>query len=173
MRTRDNNSGQHWTGRGKGGVQVRTVSTSWTGRRRVERPGSEHCGVLSAYGRDTQDDNGEHLSPFASNHDLALVITIIPTPKTGISHTFNWVGNKKRIDNIFKRWRDRKVLRNAFVVHPQLTFLPISDHNIVVVHTKLLDRLIRNHPEADNEPTTPGRSGNNNRCQALSSTPEG
>ena len=107
--------------------------------------GSKHCGVLGAYGRDTRNDNGERLLTFASNHDLALVNTFFSTRKYGISHTFNGMGNKKRIDFILTRQRDRKLVRNV-VTHPQPAFLPISDHNAVVAHVKLLGRFARNRP---------------------------
>ena len=116
-----------------------------TGRRGSGKTGNEHCGVLGAYGRDTQNDNGELLLAFASNHDLALVNTFFSTPKNGISHTFNGTGNRKRIDYILTRQRDRKLVRNV-VVHPQPSFLPISDHNTVVAHVKQLGRFARNCP---------------------------
>ena len=78
-----------------------------TGRRRSGRPASEHYEVLSAYSRDTRNEIGEHLLAFASNHDIALVNTCFSTPQTGISHTFNGIGNRKRIDHILTRQRDR------------------------------------------------------------------
>ena len=43
---------------------------------------------------------------------------------------------KKRIDYILSRQRDRKLVRNV-TVHPQPSFIPISDHNIVSVPVKL------------------------------------
>ena len=64
------------------------------------------------------------------------------TPKGGVSHTFNGRG-KNRIDYILTRQRDRKFVRNV-TVHPQSSFLPISDHNIVSAPVKLLGHFGRN-----------------------------
>ena len=68
--------------------------------------------------------------------------TFFSTPKGGILHTFNGRG-KKRIDYILTRQRDRKFVRNV-TVHPQPSFLPISDHNIVSASVKLLGHFARN-----------------------------
>ena len=75
---------------------------------------------------------------------LALLNTFFSTAKNAISHTFNGRG-KKRIDYILTRQRDRKFVRDV-TVHPQPSFLPISDHNIVTAHVKLLGRFARNRP---------------------------
>ena len=107
-----------------------------TGRMEKEQMGSKDSKILGAYGRDTLNDKGELLLSFANNHDLALVNTFFNTPKGGVSHTFNGRG-KKRIDYILTRQRDRKFVRNV-TVHPQPSFLPISDHNIVSAPVKLL-----------------------------------
>ena len=104
--------------------------------------GSKDSKILGAYGRDTLNVNGELLLSFANNHDLALVNTFFSTPKGGVSHTFNGRG-KKRIDYILTRQRDRKFVRNV-TVHPQPSFLPISDHNIVSAPVKLLGHFARN-----------------------------
>ena len=124
-----------------------------TGRRRGGKLGSEECKVLGAYGRDNLNDNGERLLLFSANHELALLNTFFSTSKNAISHTFNGRG-KKRIDYILTRQRDRK-LRRGVTVHPQPSFLPISDHNIVTAHVKLLGRFARNRPvrEAKGPPT--------------------
>ena len=100
-----------------------------TGRRGKGQVGSKDSKILGAYGRNTLNDNGELLLSFANNHDLALLNTFFSTPKGGVSHTFNGRG-KKRIDYILTRQRDRRFVRNV-AVHPQPSFLPISDHNIV------------------------------------------
>ena len=50
---------------------------------------------------------------------------------------------EKRIDYILTRQRDRKLERNV-TVHPQLSFLPISDHNIVSAPVKLLGHFAQN-----------------------------
>ena len=76
---------------------------------------------------------------------ISMVNTFFSTPKNGISHTFNGAGTRKRIDYILTRQYDRKLVRNV-VVHPQPSFLPISDHNAVVAHVKLLGRFARNRP---------------------------
>ena len=68
--------------------------------------------------------------------------TLFSTPKCGESHTFNGRGNK-RIDYILTRQRDRKLVRNV-TVHPQSSFLPISDHNIVSALDKLFGYFARN-----------------------------
>ena len=107
-----------------------------TGRREKGQVGSKDSKILGAYGRDTLNDNGELLLSFANNHDLALVNTFFSTPKGGVSHTFNGRG-KKRIDYILTTQRDRKFVRNV-TVHPQPSFLPISDHNIVSAPVTLL-----------------------------------
>ena len=113
-----------------------------TGRREKGQVGSKDSKIVGAYGRDTLNDNGELLLSFANNRDLALVNMFFSTPKGGVSHCFNGRG-KKRIDYIITRQRDRKLVRNV-TVHPQSSFLPISDHNIVSAPVKLLDHFARN-----------------------------
>ena len=113
-----------------------------TGRRDKGQVGSKDSKILGAYGRDTLNDNRELLLSFANNHDLALVNAFFRTPKGGVSHTFNG-REKKRIDYILRRQRDRKFVRNV-TVHPQSSFLPISDHNIVSAPVKLLGHFARN-----------------------------
>ena len=113
-----------------------------TGRREKGEVGSKDGKIRGAYGRDTLNDNGELLLSFANNHDLALVNTFFSTPKGGVSHTFNGRG-KKRIDYILTRQRGRKFVRNV-TVHPQPSFLPISDQNIVSTPVKLLGHFARN-----------------------------
>ena len=113
-----------------------------TGRREKGQVGSKDSKILGTYGRDTLNDNGELLLSFANNHDLALVNTFFSTPKGGVSHTLNGRG-KKRIDYILTRQRDRKFVRNI-TVHPQPSFLSISDHNIVSAPVKLLGHFARN-----------------------------
>ena len=112
-----------------------------TGRRGKGQVGSKDSKILGAYGRDTLNDNEELLLSFANKHDLALVNTFFSTPKGGVSHTFNGRG-KKRIDYILTRQRDRKFVRNV-TVHPQPSFLPISNHNIVSAPVKLLGHFAR------------------------------
>ena len=68
--------------------------------------------------------------------------TFFSTPKDGVSHTFNRRG-QKRIDYILRRQLDRKLVRNV-TVHPQPSFLYISDHNIVSAPVKLLGHFARN-----------------------------
>ena len=103
-----------------------------TGRREKGQAGSKDSKILGAYGRDTLNVNGERLLFFANNHDLALVNTFFSTPNGGVSHTFNGRGGK-RIDYILTRQRDRKLVRNV-TVHPQPSFPPILDHNVVSAH---------------------------------------
>ena len=107
-----------------------------TGRREKRWVGSKDEQTIGAYGRDTLNLNGELLLSFANNHDLAIVNTFFSTPKDGVSHTFN-VRGKKNIDYIVTRQPDRKLVRNI-TVHPQPSFLPISDHNIVSTPVKLI-----------------------------------
>ena len=113
-----------------------------TGRREKGGVGSKDTKIIGAYGRDTLNDNGELLLSFTNNYDLAIVNTFFSTPKGGVLHTFNGRG-KKRIDYILTRQRDHKPVRN-FTVHPQPSFLPISDHNIVSAPGKLLGHFPRN-----------------------------
>ena len=113
-----------------------------TGRRKKRQVGSKDSKILGAYVRDTLNDNEELLLSFANNHDLAFVNTFLSTPKGGVSHTFNGRG-KKRIDYILTRQRYSKFVRNV-TVHPQPSFLPISDHNIVSALVKLLGHFARN-----------------------------
>ena len=113
-----------------------------TWRREKGGVGSKDSKILGAYGRDTLNDNGELLLSFANNHDLALVNTFFSTPKGGVSHTFNGRG-KKRIDYIQTRQRHRQLVRSVRV-HPQPSFLPISNHNIVFAPVKLLGHFARN-----------------------------
>ena len=49
------------------------------------------------------------------------------------------------IDYIRTRQRDRKLVRDV-TVHPRPAFLPMSDHNIVTAHVRLLGRFARNRP---------------------------
>ena len=114
-----------------------------TGRRKKGRVGSKDSKIIAAYGRDTLNDNEELLLSFANNHDLALVNTFFSTSKGGASHTFNGRG-KRRIDHILMKQRDRKLVRNV-MVHPQTSFFPILDHNIVSAPVKLLGHFARNH----------------------------
>ena len=112
-----------------------------TGRREKGQVGSKDSKILGTYGRNNLNDNGELLLPFAKNLDLAVVNTFCGTPKGGVSHTFNGRG-KKRIDYILTRQRDRKLIRNV-TVHPQPSFLLISDHNTVSAPVKLLEHFAR------------------------------
>ena len=98
--------------------------------------------IFRDYGRDTLNDNEELLPSFANHHNLATVNTFFSTPKSGTSHTFNGRG-ETRIDYILTRQRDRKLVRNV-TVHPQPSFLPISDHNVVSAPVKLLSHFDRN-----------------------------
>ena len=68
-----------------------------TGRREKGQAGSKDSKTLGAYGRDTLNDNGELLLPFANSHDLVLVNTFFSTSEGGVSQTFNGRG-KKRIN---------------------------------------------------------------------------
>ena len=111
-----------------------------TGRRGGRKLGSEKCKVLGAYGRDTPNDSDERLLSFSANCGLALLNTFFSTAKDVISHTFN---GRKRTDYILTRQRDRNIARDV-TVHPQSSFLPISDHNIVTAHVKLLGHFARN-----------------------------
>ena len=116
-----------------------------TGRRRGGGLGSDGCKVLSSYGRDTLNDNGKRLVSFFANHRLiALLTTFFSAVKNTALHTFNGRG-KNRIGYIITRQRDRKLVRDV-TVHPQPSFLPISDHNIVTAYVKLLGRFARNRP---------------------------
>ena len=117
-----------------------------TGRRGGGKLGSEEWKVLGAYGQENLNDNGERLLSFSENHELALLNTgtFFSTAKNAILHTFNGRG-KTCIDYILTRQRDRKLARDI-PVHPQPSFLPISDHNIVTAHVKLLGRFARNRP---------------------------
>ena len=81
---------------------------------------------------------------FSVNHGLALLKTFFSTADNAISHTFKGRG-KKRIDYILTRQQDRKIMRDV-TVHPQPSSLPISDHNTVTAHLKLLGRFARSRP---------------------------
>ena len=85
---------------------------------------------------------GEPLLSFANNHDLAHANTFFSTRKGGESHTFKGRG-KKRNDYILTRQHDRKLVRNV-TVHPQPSFLPILDHNIVPAPVNLIGHFDRN-----------------------------
>ena len=91
--------------------------------------GSKDTKLLGAYGRDALNDNKGILLSFFNNHETALVNTFFSIPKGGVLQTVNGRG-KKRIDYILTRKRDRKLVRNV-TAHPQPSFLPISNHNIV------------------------------------------
>ena len=112
---------------------VSIVTNARTGRRGGGRLGSEECKIIGAHDRDTLIKiNGERLLSFSANHGLALLNTIFSTAKNATSHTFNR-RNKKRIDYNLTRQRDRKLVRDV-TVHPQSSFLPISDYNIITGH---------------------------------------
>ena len=113
-----------------------------TGQRGGGKLEIEECTVLGAYGRDTLNDNGERLLPFSAHHGLALLNTFFSTAKDAILHTFN---GQKRTDYILTRQWDRELVWDV-TVFPQPSFLPISDHNIVTAHVKLLGRFARNRP---------------------------
>ena len=147
----DNNKHAFWTSLDKAVEKVprhEQLFVLMDANARTERTekgqvGGKHSKILGAYGRDTLKDNGELLLSFANKHDLALVNTFFSTPKGGVSHAFNGQG-KKRIDYILTRQRDRKLVRSV-TVHPQPSFLPISDHDIVSAPVKLLGHFARNH----------------------------
>ena len=113
-----------------------------TGRRQNGQVGGKDSKILGAYGRDILNDNGELLLSFANNHDLALMNTLLSTPKGGVSHIFNG-RDMRRIDYILTRQCDCKLIRNV-TVHPRPSFLPISDHNIVSAPVKILGHIARN-----------------------------
>ena len=113
-----------------------------TGSRENGGVRSRNNKIIGAHGRDTPNNNGDLLLSFANNHGLAIPNTLFSTPKGGISHTFNGRG-KKRIDCILTRQRDLKFVLNI-KVHPQPSFLPILDHDIVSVPVKLLGYFARN-----------------------------
>ena len=102
-----------------------------TGRREKGVMGNKYNKIICAYSHNTFNNNGELLLLLSSanNQGLALVDTFISTPKGGVSPIFNG-GGKKRVDYILTRQRDRELARNV-TVHPQHSFFPISDHNIV------------------------------------------
>ena len=106
--------------------------------------GSKDSNIFGAYGQDTLNDNRELLLSFAKNYNLALVNTLFSIPKGGVSHIFNG-RDKKRIDDILTMQRDSKLVRNV-TVHPQPSFLPILDHNIVSAPLKLLGNFCRKPP---------------------------
>ena len=107
-----------------------------TGRREKGRVGSKDNKNVGAYGRDTLNDNGELLLSFANNHDIALVNMFFSTPNGGVSHTSNERG-KTRIGYILRRQRDRILVWNV-TVHPQPSFVLISDRNIVSAPVKFI-----------------------------------
>ena len=80
-------------------------------------------------------------------HTYILLNTFFSAANNTTLHTFNGPG-KKRIDYIFTRQRDRKLVRDV-TMHPQPSFLPILDHNIVTAHVKLLCRFARNRPVSE------------------------
>ena len=51
---------------------------------------------------------------------------------------------KKRTNYILTGQRDHKLVRNV-TVHPQPSFLPISDHNIVSAPVKIIGHFARNY----------------------------
>ena len=60
--------------------------------------------LVSAYGRDELNDNGERLLLHAAENKLALLNTIFATPKGGVSYTFQSANSGKgqsRLDYIY------------------------------------------------------------------------
>ena len=77
-------------------------------------------------------------------HTHILSNMFFSSAKNAILQTFNGRGKKTYFDcYILKRQRDRKLARDV-TMHPPTSFLPISHHNIVTAHVKLLDRFARN-----------------------------
>ena len=79
-----------------------------------------------------------------SVYSRSFIKYVFQYAKNAISQPFNGRG-KTRFDFIVTRQRDRKLVRDV-TVHTQPPFLPISDHNIVTAHVKLLGRFPRNRP---------------------------
>ena len=95
-------------------------------RRKKRGVESKDSGIVVAYGRDTLNHNGVLLLlSVANNHGLAFMNTLFSTPKGGVSRR-----GKKRNGYILMRQRDPKLVRNV-TVHPRLSFLPISNNNIL------------------------------------------
>ena len=113
-----------------------------TGRREKRGVGRKGITFLDTYGRDTLNDNGQLLLSFANRHSLPLVTTLFSTPKGGLPHTFN-ERCKRRANYILTRQRNRRPVQNV-TVHPQLSFLPISDHNLVTDPAKFIGHFARN-----------------------------
>ena len=126
-------------------VLVLMDTNARTGRRGWEKLGREECKILGACDRYTLNDNGERLLSFSASYGLALLNTFLSTARNAVLHKFNG-RDKIRFDFIFTRQQDRKLGRDV-TVHPQPSFLPISDRNIVTAHVKLLGgRFARNRP---------------------------
>ena len=111
-------------------------------RREKGRVESKDTKKIGGHGQDTLNGYGVPLLSFATNHDLALVNTFFSKPKGGVSHTFNGRGNKCQ-GHILMGQLDRKLVRNV-MVHPQPSFLLISDHNIMSAPTKFIRHFARN-----------------------------
>ena len=145
-----NNKHAFWTSLDKAKKEVPTHeqlfvlvdANARTGRRGKGQVRSKDSKILGVYGRNILNDNGELLLSFANNYDLALVNTFFSTPKGSVSHRFNGRG-KKHIDYILTRQRGCKLVLNV-MVHPQPSFLPISDHNVVSAAVKLLGYFAQN-----------------------------
>ena len=76
-----------------------------------------------------------------NNHDIALVNTFFSTPRAAY-HMLS-TGEVKRSPLHLARQRDRKFVRNV-TMHPQPSFFPISDHNIMSAPVKLIGHFARN-----------------------------
>ena len=81
--------------------------------------------------------------PIMGSH-YSIPGTFFSTTKNATLHMFNR-RSEKRTDYMLTRQRDRKLLRDV-ILHPQPSLLPISDHNIVRSHVKLLGHFDRNQP---------------------------
>lgn len=85
---------------------------------------NEHSGMLGAYGRDTQKKFGECLLAFAFDHHLALVSIVFSPLQNGMSHTFDGVGSRLRIDYHGTTTQDTRAehccLSSAIMAHVKL-----------------------------------------------------
>ena len=100
--------------------------------------------MLGPYGRDVLNDNGEHLVRTATDADMTIANTFVPTPKGGQQSIYvSPKGDTWRLDYILTRHADRRLIRN-------ITVYPVSraesDHSIVAATIRLRGRFAPNRP---------------------------
>ena len=131
-------------------VFVLTDANARTGKR--DEGGVEaDIKVLGAYGRNKFNENSKLLMGFAEDNKLALLGTLLCTPKSGVSYTFRSANRSKgqaRLGYIPTKHADRRLSRCVDIRRPPFEVLE-SDHNLVYAKVRIPRRSARNRRKRD------------------------